>query len=65
VLLLDEPTANLDANNTACVEDMIRKYLTRYNAIAIWVAHDSDQLKRVAQHQYQLSDGKFIKAHAV
>ena len=65
VLLLDEPTANLDATNTARVEDMILKYLTKYNAIAIWVAHDADQLKRVAKHQYQLSDGRFIKVHPV
>jgi ABC-type iron transport system FetAB ATPase subunit len=63
VLLLDEPTANLDASNTARVEDMIRKYLAKYNAIAIWVGHDADQLRRVSQHQYHLSDGKFIKVH--
>ena len=58
VLLLDEPTANLDGNNTARVEEMIRSYLAEHNAIAIWVAHDVEQLQRVCQHQFQLNDGR-------
>jgi len=61
VLLLDEPTANLDAGNTARVEDMIRDYLVKHNAIAIWVCHDAGQLKRIAQHRYHLIDGRFMK----
>jgi len=61
VLLLDEPTANLDASNTARVEDMIRHYLEKHNAIAIWVGHDAEQLKRISQHQYHLSDGRFTR----
>ena len=65
VLLLDEPTANLDADNVERVEDMIRKYLAKYSASAIWVGHDVDQLKRISQHQYHLSDGKFVEADHV
>ena len=61
VLLLDEPTANLDANNTARVEEMIRRYLAEHSAIAIWVAHDVQQLQRVCQHQFQLNDGRFSR----
>jgi ABC-type iron transport system FetAB ATPase subunit len=58
VLLLDEPTANLDENNAARVEDLVAKYLANHNAIAIWVSHDASQLRRVAQKRYYLSDGQ-------
>lgn len=58
VLLLDEPTANLDTSNIARVEDLIGEYLSEHNAIAIWVSHDAAQLERVSQQQYHLSDGQ-------
>lgn len=57
VLLLDEPTANLDSSNIARVEDFIGNYLSEHNAIAIWVGHDAAQLERVSQQQYHLSGG--------
>ena len=62
VLLLDEPTANLDAGNTARVEALVRDYLLEHNAIAVWVGHDAAQLGRVAQHQFHLSEGRMIEA---
>ena len=52
VLLLDEPTANLDAENTQRVETLIADYLKENNAVAIWVSHDHAQLKRVASQRY-------------
>lgn len=58
VLLLDEPTANLDSSNIARVEDFIGNYLSEHNAIAIWVGHDAAQLERVSQQQYHLSGGQ-------
>ena len=58
VLLLDEPTANLDTSNIARVEDLIGNYLAKHNAIAIWVSHDVAQLERVSQQQYHLSGGQ-------
>ena len=58
VLLLDEPTANLDSCNIARVEDLIHRYLSEHNAVAIWVSHDASQLERVSQQQCHLSGGK-------
>jgi ABC-type iron transport system FetAB ATPase subunit len=61
VLLLDEPTANLDTANAARVEDLIRHYLAEHNAVAIWVGHDASQLKRVSHQQYHLDQGRLVK----
>ncbi|GAB3677321.1 ABC transporter ATP-binding protein [Salinisphaera aquimarina] len=48
VLLLDEPTANLDADNVARVEQAIAAYCRGQGACAVWVGHDIAQLDRVA-----------------
>ena len=52
VLLLDEPTANLDAENSRKVEALIAAYLEQNNAVAIWVSHNHEQLERVASKRY-------------
>ena len=48
VLLLDEPTANLDKRNTLIFEQLIAEYLKQHQASAFWVSHDHGQLDRVA-----------------
>jgi ABC-type lipoprotein export system ATPase subunit len=48
VLLLDEPTANLDAENSEKVESLVASYLKDNDAMAIWVSHNRKQLERVA-----------------
>lgn len=55
VLLLDEVTANLDADNTQRVEHLIKSYLQRGNGI-IWVSHDPQQAQRMADHLYELTE---------
>jgi ABC-type iron transport system FetAB ATPase subunit len=51
VLLLDEPTANLDGANIERVEALIGEYRQYNGACCIWVGHDREQLERVAtQH---------------
>jgi ABC-type iron transport system FetAB ATPase subunit len=56
VLLLDEPTANLDADNTHRVEAVIADYLKAQDAAAIWVSHDLAQVARVADRHMVLAD---------
>lgn len=57
VLLLDEPTANLDPENTGRVEAVITEYLRAHQAAVIWVSHDPEQVARVANRYYEMCDG--------
>ncbi len=47
-LLLDEPTASLDAANIGCVEALLLEYCREQQVPLLWVSHDSQQLERVA-----------------
>lgn len=49
VLLLDEPTANLDKINREKLEALIGNYQQSYQIPVIWISHDSEQLSRVSQ----------------
>ena len=60
VLLLDEPTSNLDKENSSLVEQLIANYIVENNAIAIWVSHDQQQLDRVSSRQYKIQKGQLI-----
>jgi len=57
VLLLDEPTANLDADNTRRVEQLITDYLNEQQAAALWISHDGAQCDRIASRTLQFSAG--------
>lgn len=57
-LLLDEPTASLDAANVGNVEVMIRDYRQKHNSPVIWISHDPDQVRRVADRIYELKAGR-------
>ena len=56
VLLLDEPTANLDSANISRVEAAIAAYRKERGACAVWAGHDRGQLSRVAEVQIALDD---------
>jgi ABC-type iron transport system FetAB ATPase subunit len=58
VLLLDEPTANLDADNCNRVEQIILHYSQTNNACALWVSHDAEQRRRLAQDRWVIEDGQ-------
>lgn len=60
VLLLDEPTAHLDARNAAAVVKTIEDYRRRSGAAVVWVDHDRDLLIRVADQRAKLdAAGRF------
>jgi len=50
-LLLDEPTASLDAANISKVEQLLLDYGRTNNAPLLWVSHDPEQLARVADRR--------------
>ncbi|MCW8949665.1 MAG: ABC transporter ATP-binding protein, partial [Sedimenticola sp.] len=60
VLLLDEPTANLDPENTAHVEQLILRYAKAHGAAVLWVSHDPLQRKRISQRRLQIVDSRII-----
>ncbi|MBK1692571.1 ABC transporter ATP-binding protein [Ectothiorhodospira mobilis] len=62
VLLLDEPTANLDPENTRRVEALVREYLTTHDAGALWVSHDAAQRQRLGGTPLHMEAGRFVPA---
>ncbi|MEJ2347535.1 MAG: ATP-binding cassette domain-containing protein [Gammaproteobacteria bacterium] len=63
-LLLDEPTANLDAESTLRVEQLIHDYRRRHQAAVLWVSHDTAQIHRVADRVLRLEGGVVHEAQA-
>lgn len=57
VLLLDEPTANLDRDNAERAEALIREYIETHAAAAVWVGHDLAQLHQVSTRCYRVDAG--------
>lgn len=60
VLLLDEPTANLDRDNTDRVERLIADYRGRQVTAIVWVSHDPAQIQRVADRYLRISGGALL-----
>jgi ABC-type iron transport system FetAB ATPase subunit len=58
VLLLDEPTASLDAENTRLAEALICEYGRRHGAPIVWVSHDQKQLKRLCKRTFWMEAGR-------
>lgn len=62
VLLLDEPTANLDQDSAARVEALVGRYRRERETTVIWVSHDARQRSRIARSHYRLDDGRLTPA---
>lgn len=59
VLLLDEPTANLDDVGAGRVERLLQEWLSRDGRGALWVSHDRAQATRVADRNLRLVEGRW------
>ncbi|HFQ90279.1 MAG TPA: ATP-binding cassette domain-containing protein [Desulfobulbus sp.] len=60
-LLLDEPTASLDADNISRVEELLMDYWQQHRVPVLWVSHDPDQLDRVADHRMvMMANGRLL-----
>lgn len=60
VLLLDEPTANLDQDNVLRVERLVAEYRRSEAAAVLWVSHDARQARRVAERRLRLEAGRLV-----
>lgn len=62
-LLLDEPTANLDQEATARIEELLLNYGRTRQAPLLWVSHDPAQLVRVCRrHLLMAANGRLSEA---
>ncbi len=59
VLLLDEPTANLDPARVALVENVVRE--TQERAAIVWTTHNLFQARRVATRVGLLWNGQLVE----
>ena len=61
LLLLDEPTANLDPISTSRIEELIINIIHRYDTTIIMATHDMSQGQRLADRIGVLIDGKILQ----
>lgn len=64
VLLLDEPTANLDPAHVALVEEAVRRLHAERPVTILWATHNLFQARRVAERVALLWNGKLIEVAA-
>ncbi len=60
VLLLDEPTSNLDAANIKRVETLFMEEKATRNTSLLWVSHDEAQAERVADRHFRLAENRLM-----
>ncbi len=58
VLLLDEISAALDEQNTLVLEQLIRKEQAARNITVLFISHNTDQLRRLAQKIIYIEQGQ-------
>ena len=61
VLLLDEPTANLDPISTSRIEELITNIMHRYDTTIIMATHDMSQGQRLADRIGVLVNGEILQ----
>jgi tungstate transport system ATP-binding protein len=61
VILLDEPTANLDPANVRIIEGLVRDHNRRQGATIVLVTHNVFQARRLATRTGLLLDGELVE----
>ncbi len=61
VLLLDEPTANLDAKSVDVIEELVSRIIHEYNTTVIMATHDMSQGRRLADWICVLMKGEIMQ----
>jgi len=58
LLLLDEPTANLDYENIKIIEGILKEMNKKFNTTIIITSHDMSHVNRLCNRIYRLNNGK-------
>lgn len=61
ILLFDEPTANIDSQNTKVIEEAIINYKKKIRATIIIVTHNIFQAKRLCDYIICLENGRILE----
>lgn len=61
VLLLDEPTANLDPYNVNLIEKTVQEMAQEKKTTVVWVTHNVFQARRLAHRIVFLLDGRIVE----
>ena len=64
VLLLDEPTANLDPANARLIEGLVRAHNQQHGATVVMVTHNIFQARRLAGRTGFILDGELVELAA-
>jgi len=59
LILADEPTGNLDSENSIMISDILFKYIEEENSSLIMVTHDT-RLANKAKRKIKIKDGKIV-----
>jgi putative ABC transport system ATP-binding protein len=62
ILLLDEITSALDPNSVNEIEQLILKINQTYHVTVIWITHNIEQAKRVANYMWVMMDGQLLES---
>jgi tungstate transport system ATP-binding protein len=65
ILLLDEPTANLDPYNVTLIEEIIRQLNREQDTTLVLVTHNVFQAKRLADRVALMLDGRLVEVSNV
>jgi tungstate transport system ATP-binding protein len=60
ILLLDEPTANIDKRNVSVIESVLRKVNSEFKTTIIFTTHDLSQAYRMTDKIISLHDGRIM-----
>lgn len=62
VLLLDEPTAHLDGETEARIEDLLEELIEAEQLTCVFVTHDAEQARRLADRVAEFEAGRVVAA---
>ncbi|WP_049927169.1 ABC transporter ATP-binding protein [Halopiger goleimassiliensis] len=62
VLLLDEPTAHLDAETEARIEDLLAELIRDDDLTCVLVTHDTAQATRLGDRVVRFADGRIVES---